>query len=173
MFKIALTDHGRYGHRAPYRCRMLHDITRSVRWSLRSRSSQATPYSLTLLGLAENIARAASQSFLQSFRFNLKYSNRPKIMATIDDRSTELFAVIVLFLALTWITFPMRLWVRVVVLKQVGLDDILAGVTMAVFTVFASWVIVATEYGAGRHNKDLNPLDIIQALKVRTRSQRC
>ena len=94
-------------------------------------------------------------------------------MATIDDRSTELFAVIVLFLALTWITFPMRLWVRVVVLKQVGLDDILAGVTMAVFTVFASWVIVATEYGAGRHNKDLNPLDIIQALKVRTRSQRC
>lgn len=48
----------------------------------------------------------------------------------IEDRSKELLAVIVLFLALTWATFPLRLWVRVKMLKSFGIDDALTAFTM-------------------------------------------
>jgi hypothetical protein len=51
-------------------------------------------------------------------------------MADTDDRSGSVKAVMYLFLALAWITYPMRVWVRVKMLKAVGLDDILTTITM-------------------------------------------
>lgn len=51
-------------------------------------------------------------------------------MASTDDRSADLYAVIILFLALTWTTFLMRIYVRAKILKSVGIDDVLTAITM-------------------------------------------
>jgi hypothetical protein len=51
-------------------------------------------------------------------------------MAATDDRSGSVKAVMILFLALAWITYPMRVWVRVRMLKSVGIDDVFTTITM-------------------------------------------
>src|SRR5690242_4944775 len=101
-----------------------------------------------------------------------------------DDRSCEFYATIILFLGLTWATFPMRIWVRARMLKTLGLGDVLTTCTMvrsrysmsikgrtlieiqALNSVFGAWVIYAIHHGAGRHNHDVQPKNIIQAMKV-------
>lgn len=41
----------------------------------------------------------------------------------MDDRSGQVEAVIILFLVLTWVTFPLRAWVRLGIIKNWGVDD--------------------------------------------------
>ena len=43
-------------------------------------------------------------------------------------------SAIIVFLALTWVTFPLRLWVRAKMLKALGIDDLLTAITMALFS---------------------------------------
>lgn len=46
-----------------------------------------------------------------------------------DDRSAGVLAVAVTFLTLTWIVVPLRIYVRTVLTKAFGLDDVLLIIT--------------------------------------------
>ncbi|KAK6580089.1 hypothetical protein PZA11_007111 [Diplocarpon coronariae] len=66
-------------------------------------------------------------------------------------RGAQVTGVAVCSLCLTWISFSLRLYVRMAILKFVGREDWLTVAAMIVFTIFCSLCLRATFYGLGAH----------------------
>jgi hypothetical protein len=56
-------------------------------------------------------------------------------MDPIENRGPQLIGVIILFLALSWIAVPLRMWVRIKIIKSFALDDWLTLVTLVSIAV--------------------------------------
>ncbi|KAF3024754.1 hypothetical protein E8E14_005428 [Neopestalotiopsis sp. 37M] len=82
-----------------------------------------------------------------------------------DDRSAGVLAVAVTFLTLTWIVVPLRIYVRAVLTKAFGLDDVLLIITQALFTTYLSAQLGGWYWGTGRHREDLTPEANTNALR--------
>ncbi|KAI4594999.1 hypothetical protein KJ359_007250 [Pestalotiopsis sp. 9143b] len=82
-----------------------------------------------------------------------------------DDRSGGVLAVAVTFLTLTWLVVPLRIYVRAVLTKAFGLDDVLLIITQALFTSYLSVQLGGWYWGTGRHRDDLTPEANTNALR--------
>ncbi|KAF2097386.1 hypothetical protein NA57DRAFT_77643 [Rhizodiscina lignyota] len=81
-----------------------------------------------------------------------------------DDRSPAVKASMILFLCLTWISFSMRAWVRLRILRAPGLDDLLTFISLLLFTTFGGFVFYAAHWGTGKHVTALTPKALRNAL---------
>ncbi|KAJ5054539.1 uncharacterized protein L3040_000810 [Drepanopeziza brunnea f. sp. 'multigermtubi'] len=68
-------------------------------------------------------------------------------------RGAQVTGVAVCSLCLTWISFTLRIYVRLGILKFVGREDWLTVAAMTIFTIFCSLCLRATVYGLGAHMK--------------------
>lgn len=85
-----------------------------------------------------------------------------------DYNGNSLIIVCTVFLALTYLSVGLRVFVRIKILKTFSLDDWLMIVAQIVFTLSCSFIIVGVHYGIGRHNKSLATRAEIEALKYQT-----
>ncbi|KAI5814914.1 hypothetical protein BZA77DRAFT_388716 [Pyronema omphalodes] len=92
-------------------------------------------------------------------------------MGPIEDRSKDVISVTIAMVVPAIVIVAMRLWVRASIVGKLGADDwcIMAA---AIFSVaMGSMVIMSAQHGAGKHMKDIEPLDISLALKYNFISQ--
>jgi len=83
----------------------------------------------------------------------------------MEDRSSQITGVMVLFLTLAWIAVPLRCWVRIKITKSFAVDDWLTIISLFLFTIYAGFVFMGAYWGTGRHLVDLSPLAIRMAMK--------
>ncbi|OCL12575.1 hypothetical protein AOQ84DRAFT_270586, partial [Glonium stellatum] len=74
----------------------------------------------------------------------------------MGTKGSELTAVAVSFLILSWLTIALRLYVRTRVKKFFGVDDILALLSLFVFTTICGLIIAGVKAGMGTHFADLS-----------------
>ncbi|ETS73695.1 hypothetical protein PFICI_14641 [Pestalotiopsis fici W106-1] len=86
-------------------------------------------------------------------------------MSDEEDRSRGVLGVAITFLALTWIVVPLRIYVRTVVTKAFGTDDVLLLITQALFTTYLSAQLGGWYWGTGRHRDNLTPEANTNALR--------
>ena len=85
----------------------------------------------------------------------------------MESRVHSILAVNILFFSITWITVSLRAYVRTVLLKSFGLDDSLMVATLVLFTGYLICQLGGLVHGTGRHVADLEPDQIMIALRVR------
>lgn len=81
-----------------------------------------------------------------------------------DDRSPEVRIVIISFLAVSWVTVLARCWVRVRMIKAFALDDWLTVLTLQLFTVYSSFVLIGAHWGCGRRHNELTVKQRVNAM---------
>ncbi|KAL2064632.1 hypothetical protein VTL71DRAFT_3769 [Oculimacula yallundae] len=81
-------------------------------------------------------------------------------------RGAQVTGVAVCSLCLTWISFTLRFYVRMAVLKFVGREDWLTVAAMIVFTIFVSLCLRATYYGLGAHMDNIEPHSLETGFKI-------
>ncbi|KAH7348846.1 hypothetical protein BKA65DRAFT_525848 [Rhexocercosporidium sp. MPI-PUGE-AT-0058] len=81
-------------------------------------------------------------------------------------RGAQVTGVAVCSLCLTWISFSLRLYVRMAVVKFVGREDWLTVAAMIVFTIFCSLCLRATVYGLGAHMENIEPESLETGFKI-------
>ncbi|TGJ85454.1 hypothetical protein E0Z10_g3332 [Xylaria hypoxylon] len=86
-------------------------------------------------------------------------------MSSVPNRGPTLFAVCVTLLTVSVVTFSLRIYTRLFLVKAWGLDDWFMGVATIFFTLFVTSGIIGIHYGTGRHFADLEPEDAKLALK--------
>jgi hypothetical protein len=91
----------------------------------------------------------------------------------VQDRGPQLHAVVILFLALAWITVAIRCYVRISMIKSFSIDDYLALVTLGFLTIFAGLAYDGSRWGLGRHNVDVSIPDQIKAFRMFFFAQLC
>ncbi|KAJ4324297.1 hypothetical protein N0V94_001355 [Neodidymelliopsis sp. IMI 364377] len=82
----------------------------------------------------------------------------------MDSRRDEVLAVATLFFILSWLTVILRFYVRGKLMHTWGVDDSFMGATLAIFTVYLAFQVVAAVYGTGRHRWELRDGDARIAL---------
>jgi len=99
------------------------------------------------------------------------------------SKTSTLAITTALFLGLTWATLFVRAWVRIKLVKKVGIDDkwmVAAQVQIPLtqfivfhadndkilYTAFTTMTLIGTHYGFGKHTNDLSPENYMLALKV-------
>ncbi|XPS69423.1 hypothetical protein M3J07_001684 [Ascochyta lentis] len=82
----------------------------------------------------------------------------------MDNRRNEVLAVANLFFVLSWLTVSLRFYVRGKLMHTWGMDDSFMVATLAIFTVYLAFQIVAALHGTGRHRWDLEDSDARIAL---------
>jgi hypothetical protein len=87
-------------------------------------------------------------------------------ITTTDSRRDEVLAVATLFFVLSWLTVTLRFYVRGKLMHTWGVDDSFMGATLAIFTVYLAFQVVAAVYGTGRHRWELEDSDARIALLV-------
>ncbi|KAI0468961.1 hypothetical protein F4859DRAFT_489561 [Xylaria cf. heliscus] len=85
-------------------------------------------------------------------------------MAGVPNRGPELFAACVTLLAASVISFTLRVYTRLVLVKAWGLDDWFMSFAAIFFTLFVACAITGVHYGTGRHSADLQKNDIKHAM---------
>ncbi|KAI1298368.1 hypothetical protein F5Y03DRAFT_270258 [Xylaria venustula] len=86
-------------------------------------------------------------------------------MADVPNRGPELLLVCVILLVLSIVTFALRTYTRLGLMKTWGLEDWCMSLAAIAFILFAASAITGVHYGTGRHHKDLAANDIEQAMK--------
>jgi hypothetical protein len=85
----------------------------------------------------------------------------------IAGRGYELLGTVVLFVALSSITMFMRIYCRVFLVKNFGLDDYLAVAAWITFSLFSAFAILGVHNGTGQHAWDIHPPETLPVgLKV-------
>ncbi|KAI0024711.1 hypothetical protein F4780DRAFT_550800 [Xylariomycetidae sp. FL0641] len=85
----------------------------------------------------------------------------------IEDRGPELAITTVVFLGLSSVTVFLRCYVKLFLLKAFRTEDWLALGTLATFIVYATFVLMSIQNGAGKHAWDVAPEEVPRALKMR------
>ncbi|KAK8022297.1 hypothetical protein PG993_013064 [Apiospora rasikravindrae] len=83
----------------------------------------------------------------------------------IPNRGPELQAVCIALLVLAVTAVALRCYTRVFILRAFGLDDAVMVFATVSFILFTSSALTGVHYGTGRHHKDLDKVDIQQAMK--------
>lgn len=83
-----------------------------------------------------------------------------------DNRGPEVRIVILSFLIASWVTVLARCWVRVKMIKAFAWDDWLTVLTLLLFTIYSSFVLVGVNEGCGRHVHDLAVKQRVNAMRV-------
>ncbi|KAI0404065.1 hypothetical protein F4802DRAFT_263231 [Xylaria palmicola] len=85
-------------------------------------------------------------------------------MADVPNRGPELFAVCITLLIVSVLTFSLRIYTRVVLVKAWGLDDWFMLFATIFFILYVSSSVTGVHYGTGRHYSDLSDENIEQAM---------
>ena len=72
-----------------------------------------------------------------------------------DDLRPQVYAVMILFWIMTYVIVGLRVYVRAVMIKSFGKDDIAMIVTLVFFTTYLCCQAVAVTHGIGRYRKDI------------------
>lgn len=83
-----------------------------------------------------------------------------------DNRGPEVETVIISFLVLSWVTVLARCWVRIRMIKAFAWDDWLTVLTLQIFTIYCSFVLVGAHWGCGRHMHDLTVKQRVKSMRV-------
>lgn len=78
----------------------------------------------------------------------------------VAGRGPELLGTLGLFIALSTITIALRVYCRVVLVKNFGMDDWFAVLAWVLFIVYAIFATLGAHHGTGQH-----AIDIIKADK--------
>ncbi|KAI4853141.1 integral membrane protein [Aureobasidium sp. EXF-8845] len=81
-------------------------------------------------------------------------------MANADDLRPQVLGVMITFWILTWVIVGLRVYVRTVMIKSFGRDDVAMIVTLLLFTGYLSCQAAAVTHGIGRHRKDIPEEDL-------------
>lgn len=85
----------------------------------------------------------------------------------VGGRGPELVGTIGLFLALSSITVLLRVYCRLIVIKNFGMDDWFAVIGWVLFCVYSAFATLGAHHGTGQHAWDI-PKDVLPVgLKVR------
>ncbi|KAH8808675.1 hypothetical protein F5884DRAFT_858199 [Xylogone sp. PMI_703] len=84
----------------------------------------------------------------------------------LNDQQHSLLGVLIAFTVLTCITVGLRCYVRIWLVKSVGIDDWFMLASLIGFVLLCSLLIVGVHYGLGQHAALLQPADAIQAAKI-------
>ncbi|KAI4717411.1 integral membrane protein [Aureobasidium sp. EXF-10727] len=76
-------------------------------------------------------------------------------MANSDDLRPQVMGVMITFWILSWTIVSLRIYVRTVMIKSFGKDDIAMIITLLLFTAYLSCQAAAVTHGIGRHRKDI------------------
>lgn len=85
----------------------------------------------------------------------------------VGGRGHELLGTIGLFLALSTITVFLRVYCRVVLIKNFGMDDWFAVIAWALFCVYSAFATLGAHNGTGQHAWDIPQEVLPVGLKVR------
>lgn len=77
----------------------------------------------------------------------------------VAGRGPELLGTLSLFIALSTITTILRVYCRVVLVKNFGMDDWFAVLAWALFIVYATFSTLGTHHGTGQHATDIRKAD--------------
>jgi hypothetical protein len=83
-----------------------------------------------------------------------------------DNRGPEMEIVIISFLVLSWVTVLARCWVRIRMIKAFALDDWLTVLTLQLFTIYSSFVLIGAHWGCGRHMHELTVQQRVNSMRV-------
>ncbi|KAI1277432.1 hypothetical protein F5Y07DRAFT_362937 [Xylaria sp. FL0933] len=86
-------------------------------------------------------------------------------MADIPNRGPELMTVCIIMLTLSVITFSLRTYTRLALVKTWGLEDWCMSLAAISFVLFITSALTGVHYGTGRHFTDLTAENIRQAMK--------
>jgi hypothetical protein len=85
----------------------------------------------------------------------------------IAGRAPELLGTLGLFLALSTITIALRVYCRVLLIKNFGLDDWFAVISWVTYIVYSTFAILGAHNGTGQHAWDVPKEVLPVGLKVR------
>jgi hypothetical protein len=85
----------------------------------------------------------------------------------VADRGHELIGTIGLFLALSSVTIFLRIYCRVFLVKNFGLDDYFAVVAWVLYVLYSTFAISGAHHGTGQHAWDIPPEVLPLGLMVR------
>ncbi|THY49561.1 integral membrane protein [Aureobasidium pullulans] len=77
-----------------------------------------------------------------------------------DDLRPQVMGVMIAFWVLTWVIVGLRVYVRAVMIKSFGRDDVAMIVALLLFTGYLSCQAAAVTHGIGRHRKDIPHEDL-------------
>ncbi|GAB7351692.1 hypothetical protein MBLNU459_g2287t1 [Dothideomycetes sp. NU459] len=86
-------------------------------------------------------------------------------MGEPENRSSQVLAVAILFLTLTWITIILRIYVRVFMIKSFGRDDWAMCGVLALFTAYTACQLGGVAHGTGQHRSALTDENAQVALR--------
>jgi hypothetical protein len=89
------------------------------------------------------------------------------MVVSIGGRAHELLGTIGLFLALGTITVALRVYCRICLIKNFGLDDWFAVIAYGLFLIYSSFAILGAHHGTGQHAWDIPADQLPIGLKVR------
>ncbi|CAD0100031.1 unnamed protein product [Aureobasidium mustum] len=81
-------------------------------------------------------------------------------MANSDDLRPQVMGVMITFWVLSWVIVSLRIYVRTVMIKSFGKDDVAMIVALLLFTAYLSCQAAAVTHGIGRHRKDIPDKDL-------------
>ncbi|KAF2840076.1 hypothetical protein M501DRAFT_674692 [Patellaria atrata CBS 101060] len=81
----------------------------------------------------------------------------------MEDRSTQLLVVAIIFLATSYLACLLRVYVRAVMIKSFGWDDRLMVVTLIFYTAFIGGEFVVIRHGLGKHEYNLSSDSVVRA----------
>ncbi|OCL07537.1 hypothetical protein AOQ84DRAFT_271973, partial [Glonium stellatum] len=84
----------------------------------------------------------------------------------MEDRGSQLITVIVLFFVLSWLTVILRCYVRARVKVFFGADDVLALLSLFVFTATCSVFIVGVQAAIGKHFTEVSLESYLTGIKM-------
>ncbi|KAL6705466.1 hypothetical protein ACN47E_006731 [Coniothyrium glycines] len=83
----------------------------------------------------------------------------------VENRGPELRGVVAWMVSMAFVATVLRLYVRLRLVKAFGWDDGWMTLAMLFHIMFATCSISGVHYGTGRHFKDLEPVNIMKALR--------
>lgn len=76
-----------------------------------------------------------------------------------------MLAINIAFFSLVWIIMGLRTYTRAYLIKSFGRDDWCMLIALLLFTGYLICQLGGLTYGTGRHDKDLEPINIMRALR--------
>ncbi|KAF2398528.1 hypothetical protein EJ06DRAFT_113644 [Trichodelitschia bisporula] len=83
-----------------------------------------------------------------------------------ESRAAEVAGTTILFLVLCWLTFVLRVWVRMRMINAFSLDDWLIGASLALFTAYSAMTFIGLHWGVGLHAEELTARQRVNAMKA-------
>ncbi|KAM3086298.1 hypothetical protein ACMFMG_000434 [Clarireedia jacksonii] len=83
----------------------------------------------------------------------------------MNERQVEILTVLIVFLALSWVTVALRCYSRICITKAFGSDDVFIVITLLAFSATAGLAMAGIHFGIGRHNAEVAFDRLVEATK--------